>query len=57
MRARGRGRESMGGELSKCEGVLLCPFQSEANSFCCFFHRLTQIYVLITISVLGIGFK
>ena len=46
----------MGGELSKCEGVLLCPFQSEAKSFCCFFHRLTQIYVLITISVLGIGF-
>ena len=47
----------MGGELSKCEGVLLRPFQSEAKSFCCFFHRLIQMYVLITISLLGISFK
>ena len=47
----------MGGELSKREGVLLHSFQSEAGSFCCFFHRFTQIYALITISLLDIGFK
>ena len=48
---------AMGGEMSKREGVLLRPFQSETKSFCCFYHRLTQIYVLITISLLDIGFK
>ena len=47
----------MGGELSKREGVLFRSFQSEARSFCCFFHRFAQIYVLITISLLDIGFK
>ena len=35
----------MGGELSKREGVLFRSFQSEARSFCCFFHRFAQIYV------------
>ena len=38
----------MGGELSKREGVLLHSFQSEAESFYCFFHRFTKIYALIT---------
>ena len=47
----------MGGELSKCVGVLLRRLQSEAKSFCCFYHRLTQIYVFIPISLLGISFK
>ena len=39
---------SMGGELAKREGVLLHSFQSEVESFYCFFHRFTQIYALIT---------
>ena len=47
----------MGGELSKREGVLFRSFESEARSFYCFFHRFAQIYVLITISLLDIGFK
>ena len=47
----------MGGELSKREGVLLRLFQSKARSFCCFFSRFTQIYALITISLLDIVFK
>ena len=47
----------MGGELSKRKGVLFRSFQSKARSFCCFFHRFAQIYVLITISLLDIGFK
>ena len=42
------GQISMGGELSKREGVLLHSFQSEADSFYCFFHRFTKIYALIT---------
>ena len=46
----------MGGE-TKREGVLFRSFQSEARSFCCFFHRFAQIYVLITISLWDIGFK
>ena len=49
--------DGMGGELSKREGVLLGLFQSEAMYFCCFFHAFTQIYVLITISLLDIGFE
>ena len=48
------GIKDMGGELSKHEGVLLRLFQSKARSFCCFFSRFTQIYVLITISLLDI---
>ena len=47
----------MGGELLKREGVPFRSFQSEARSFCCFCHRFAQIYVLITISLLDIGFK
>ena len=47
---------SMGGESSKRDGVLFRSFQSEARSFCCFFHRFAQIYVLITISLWDIGF-
>ena len=47
----------MGGELSKREGVLFRSFQSEAKSFSRFFHRFAQIYTLITISLLDIGFK
>ena len=47
----------MGGELSKHEGVLLRLFQSKARSFCCFSSRFTQIYALITISLLDIAFK
>ena len=48
---------SIGGELPKREGVLVPSLQSEAGSFCCFFHRFTKIYALITISLLDIGFK
>ena len=48
---------SMGGELLKREGVLFGSFQSEARSFCCFFHRFAQIYVLIVKTLLDIGFK
>ena len=48
---------SIGGELSKRKGVLLHSFQSEARGLCCFFHRFTQIYALITVSLLDIGFK
>ena len=47
----------MGGELSKREGVLFRSFQSEARSFCYSFYRFAQIYFLITISLLDIGFK
>ena len=47
----------MSGELSKREGVPFRSFQSEARSFCCFFHRFAQIYDLITIYLLDIGFK
>ena len=48
---------TMGGELSKREGVLFRLFQSEARTFSCFFHQFTQIYALITITLLDIGFK
>ena len=51
------GPQGMGGGLSKREGVPFRSFQSEARSFCCFFHRFAQIYVLITLSLLDIGFK
>ena len=49
--------KNMGGELSKREGVLLRSFEGEARSFCCVFHWFIQIYALITISLLDIGFK